>query len=377
MQRVQRSNLLTAALIAGCALAGAANAQVIRITNVNGATGHDIPLKANSSVQIDSAGNLLAECALNANSQCAALSSGGPTGSSPTASLTRTDNDSDVRVGESVTLQWSSTNAEVCKSATTGAGTSIFVGPQAASGSVVAPVSVVGTYEFSLLCYGAGGASTAVTASAVVAAASGGGNPNPQPEGCDITSSDAAFNPSNFAKVERAWSQVFSAPDGSPQATYPNGVSFPTPVGASKGTYVVVPFQPNASQSVVMYWDQIQPRPQDGYANARPADGMFFAISPCKGDLRRWSGASASDPWLRPGCRKFENAAGLVWTTSSAYPSSNENVCKLEAGRTYYLHVLPADPTDGLTTGEHSCTGAANSANGCDVGVVFQTSSGG
>lgn len=374
MQRAQRSTLLTA-LVAGCALAGAANAQVIRITNVNSPTGHDIPLKANSSVQIDSAGNLLAECALNSNSQCAALSSG-TNPNVPVATLTRTDADSDVRTGESIRLAWSSTSAEVCKASSTGPASTGWNGVRIASdsGGQLVTVSAVGSYTFSLVCYNAAGASVASTQVVAVTAAETGGGEG-EGENCDIESEDPNFVPSNFQKVEKQWVQVFSAPDGSPQAIYPGGVSFPTPAQVQKGTYVTIPFVPAAGQSVNMFWDQVQPRAQDGYANVRPAEGMFVGISPCAGDVRMWSPGNA-DHFLRPGCRKFEGTASLVWTTLSIYPQSDDTLCKLIPGQTYYLHLMPANPQGGLQTGEHSCTDAPNSATGCDVGVVFQASGG-
>ena len=379
MQRVQRSTLLTA-LVAGCALAGAANAQVIRITNVNGSTGHDIPLKANSSVQIDSAGNLLAECALNSSNQCAALSTGGGNSNpnAPTATLTRADSDNDVRTGETVRLAWSSTSAEVCKASSTGPAATGFLGVRDtafASGEVVT-VSAAGSYTFSIVCYNAAGGSTASTQVVAVTASD---TPPPGNQGgdtaCNIQSNDPNFNPTNFIKVEKAWHQVFSAPDGSPQALYPSGVSFPTPVGSQKGQYVVVPFIPNVNQSVNLYWDQVQSRPQDGYSLPRPALNMFFAISPCKGDLRAWSNSSA-DMFLREGCRKMANGASLVWSSGPLISQTTDAACKLDAGSTYYLHIAPVDPSDGLQTGEHTCDSVPNSANGCDVGVVLSSGPG-
>lgn len=379
MQRVQRSTLLTA-LVAGCALAGAANAQVIRITNVNGSTGHDIPLKANSSVQIDSAGNLLAECALNSSNVCTALSTGGGTSNpnAPTASLTRADSDSDVRTGETVRLAWSSTSAEACKVSTAGPAATSFTGVRgvdSATGEVVT-VSAAGSYTFSIVCYNGAGGSTASTQVVAVAAADTQQPPPDNNQGaCTIQTTDPNFNPVGFTKVEKEWHQVFSAPDGSPQALYPSGVSFPTPVGATKGTYVVIPFVPNVNQSVNLYWDQVQSRPQDGYSLPRPAANMFFAISPCKGDLRSWSNVG-NDLFLRGGCRKMANGASLVWSSGPLISATSDAACKLDAGTTYYLHISPVDPSDGLTPGEHTCENVTNSASGCDVGVVLSNGPG-
>lgn len=372
MQRVQRSTLLTAAILAGCALAGAANAQVIRITNVNSPTGHDIPLKTGSSVQIDSAGNLLAECALNANSQCAQLGTGGTSPNAPTAALSRNDTNTDVRTGETIRLNWSSTSGEVCKASSTGPSTTTWTGARATANSTgeQATVSAVGIYAFSLVCYNAAGASTAATVNVTVAAADV--DPDPEPADCDIESTDPSFTPTNFQMVEKTWTWTFSAPDGNPSATYPTGIAFPGPVPRlSKGQYSVVAFTPAANQYVNLYWDQIQAKLGETYT-VRPADGMFFAISPCKGDLREPVTGSA-DQFLRRGCRTFGNSGSIQWTTGSSHAQSDDVICKLAPNKTYYLHILQANPAGGLTTGEHSCENTPNSANGCDVGVKIQS----
>jgi hypothetical protein len=369
MQRVQRSTLLTAAILAGGALTGAAHAQVIRITNVNAPTGHDIPLKANSSVQIDSAGNLLAECALNTNNQCSALSSGG-NANAPTANLTRIDTDAALTAGESVRLAWSSTNAEACKVSSTGPSNTTFSGVRAtalAAGEVVT-VSAQGNYTFSLVCYNSAGGSTASTVTVSVAAGGGG---DPQDPGCTITSTDPSFTPDNFAMIEKTWTWTFSAPDGNPVATYPKGIAFPGPVPRlSKGQYSVIPITPATSEYVNLYWDQVQAKTGETYT-VRPAAGMFFAISPCKGDLRE-PVAGSPDQFLRPGCRVFGNAASIKWTTSTQYQESSDVICKLVPNQTYYLHILSANPAGGLETGEHSCDNVPNSQTGCDVGVRIQ-----
>lgn len=373
MYRFQRTTLLTAMVLAGCVVAGAAGAQVIRITNVNSPAGHEIPLKANSSVQIDGVGNLLAECALNANSQCAALGSGGSSPNAPTNTLTRIDNDASLTAGETVRLAWTSNNAEACKVGSTGPASTGFTGVRATAlaAGELATVGAEGTYSFTLVCYNAAGASTVSTVTASVAAATGGGGGGGGGANCNITSSDPSFNPSNFTKVNKNWASAFSSPDGSPQATYPEGISFPAPVGSSKSSYLVIPFVPNPSQLVNMYWDQVQARAIDGYPNARPAAGMFFAISPCIGDLRAPATVSNPDQFLRSGCRNFASSATLSWSTAPSRSQSTESVCKLNAGQTYYLHVMPANPEDGLVTGEHSCMDVTNSAQGCDVGVIF------
>lgn len=176
--------------------------------------------------------------------------------------------------------------------------------------------------------------------------------------------------PSHMNLQMSTWRGTFSSPDGSPAATYPNGVSFPTPVGALRTYMRVVPFTPNASQSVLMYWDEVQSRQQDGYFPGRPSDGMWFAISPCIGDMR--APAYTGDPWLLPGCRKFDRSASMIWTTAASVAGSDAVQCKLEAGRTYYMTISPTNVIDGLQFGEHTCINSSDF--GCDVGVVLQAS---
>lgn len=181
------------------------------------------------------------------------------------------------------------------------------------------------------------------------------------------------LNPAGWNRVQKSWTQVFSAPDGNPSAAYPSGVSFPTPVGSSIGSGVVVPFTPFASQSVNLYFDQVQARPQDGYFKARPADSMFFGITNCTVfvngvefmalDLRP-PDPNSPDPLLRPACRKIENSASIVWTTGLV---PNPNACQLNPWQTYGLVIAPINPA----TGQHTCAGVANSAQGCDVGAIL------
>jgi hypothetical protein len=361
MQRNNRNLLLATAAVASLAIGGQASAQVIRITNANN---HEIPLKAGSSVQIDSTGNLLAECALNASNVCAALSSTPPTGV-PTVTFGRNDGDTDVRTNETVRLTWSTTLGEVCKATSTGPSGTTWTGVRTTSntaGETVA-VSAVGTYVFSMVCYNAAGASTVSQQSVVVALATGGGPVDP-PANCNLTAGTPLFQPSGWTKVDRTWAQLFTPADGAPIPAYPTSNGFPVPVGSNKGTYVAASFTAAAKQSVSMFWDPAQAKPAEGYSTARPAMGMFISISPCPGDLRP---ADNSGGFLMSGCRKFGNSGSLIWSTSASLPASSVSACKLEAGKVYYINVLPANPDGGLTSGEHSCSDTSSSSQGCDV----------
>lgn len=193
---------------------------------------------------------------------------------------------------------------------------------------------------------------------------------------------DALVNPGGMQRQDRSWTQTFSAPDGHPSAIYSNGVSFPTPVGANVGIYEVVPFTPFTAHTVNLYFDQVQARPQDGYGRAKPARTMMLAITPCflqfgqitvgSGDLRA-PVTGHPDPFHRPGCRKIENSASLIWTTDPlAATVTDDQVCVLTAGRPHYLVIAAVDPTDGIDIGEETCL--LPDAVGCDVGVVLSSS---
>jgi hypothetical protein len=175
--------------------------------------------------------------------------------------------------------------------------------------------------------------------------------------------------PPNFSLRMSTWRGTFSSPDGSPAATYPGGVYFPTPVGADRIQMRVVPFVPNPSQSVQLYFDEVQSRPNEGYQPGRPTDGMWFAISPCIGDMRPPN--PFGEPFLRQGCRIFEKAGAIGWTTAASVAESDAAICKLEAGKTYYLTISPTNVLDGLQFGEHTCLSDTFS---CEVGVILSQS---
>lgn len=346
-------NSLLQLAIAGVLLtsAVAASAAVITITN---ASNHEIPLKTGSTVQFDASGNILAECALNASNVCEALSSGGAIGA-PTASLSRADTDSNVTAGESISLKWSSTDATVCHASATGPATTSWGGAKTtanATGQTIA-LSTAGTYTFSLQCFNSAGGSAIQDVSVVVGPAT---NPDPQPAGCSIT--DPLIAPNSLTKVTKTWTQAWSSPNGKYVPTYPDGIGYPVPIGAEKNGYTVIPFTPNANQSVKIFFDGAQPSSATGYNPARTAMAMLITISPCQGDLRYPRSASL-DPFEKPACRIFANTGSLYFTTISGSAA-----CTLEAGKTYYMNVAAIDTSDGLQAGENTC---GSSYSGCDV----------
>jgi hypothetical protein len=167
---------------------------------------------------------------------------------------------------------------------------------------------------------------------------------------------DPLVQPAGWQFTNKSWTQAWSSPDGNPQATFPNSVGFPVPIGASIGGYTVIAFVPQAGQSVGIHWDTAQANPQQGYGAPRPADSMFLGISVCPGDFRMKQGF---DP-----CAIVASGASLFWTTGNS-----GFACNLAPGVTYYLTVAPVNPQDGIFPApSHTCsTSAPNSAFGCDV----------
>jgi hypothetical protein len=342
----------------GTVSTGAVLAQSVIVSN--GPTGNNtIPLAANSTVQIDAAGNLLVTCS---TSPCAALvtGSGGGGQGSPTSSIARNDNDTDVRAGEFIRLAWTSSGADACAASSTGPSGTTWTGVRGttdAAGEAVT-VSAVGTYVFSFQCFNASGGSTKQNISVAVAAGE-----VQQPSNCNLAP-HALLEPVGWTRVNKSWVSTWSSRDGDPVATYPASVGFPVPVGADKGTYRVTEFTPGVNEVIQISWETVQSNGIQGYPNPRPADAMYFSISPCAGDFRP-PDDSSSDGFLQRGCRKGGGSAGMIFHTLGT--PSNFQSCQLVAGQKYYMNVIAASPEDGLTSGEHTCTSVANSASGCDV----------
>jgi hypothetical protein len=355
MKQTSRIAIVSAALMT---LTGHAGAQVIRFTN---ASNLEVPLKAGSSVQVDSSGNLIAECVL-ANGTCSGLPTGSAAGA-PTGSLSRVDGDPEVHAGESVKLAWSSSGAKVCQASSTGPANN-WSGPRTTANGSGETITVVtqGSYVFKLLCFNEAGASPPYTVAVNVLA--GQANPPPAADDCTLDASTPLVQPAGWTRIDKSWSQLFADYDGSPMPTYPSSFGYPVPIGANKGTYVAASFTAGADQTVSIFWDPMQAKPEQGYYTARPAQGMFISVSPCAGDLRP---ADGSGGFLMAGCRRYNSSAGITYSTKSTLAASNFTACKLQAGKKYYINVLPADPTDGLSAGEHSCSDTPSSANACDV----------
>ena len=347
-------------------LAGAAEAQQkIFITN-GSQQNKEIPLAAGSTVSFDTNGNLSAECALTDGvcTPLAGTAGGGVPGAPTISSFARNDGDTELRAGDFVRLTWGSSAAAACAADTTLAPDEVTAASWSGvrelgntAGEVVT-LPAAGDYTFALQCFNAAGGSDTATISVNVAEAPVGAN------NCNLPP-DPLIQPTGWTRTEKTWVAAFSSPDGTPQAAYPQSVGFPVPIGAAKQGYTTIPFTPTTNLSVALFWENVQANSLEGYRNPRPANEMFISISPCPGDVRA-PVPNAADHWLRPGCRKLANTATIVYTTLAAYQTNNA-VCKLDPNVQYYINILAANPTDGLSTGEHTCSSVPNSANGCDV----------
>jgi len=170
--------------------------------------------------------------------------------------------------------------------------------------------------------------------------------------------------PPGWARVEKTWAQLFG-PNGAPPRQFHQSQSWPAPLPfVDRSQFTSTPFTMLPGKWVNFYWDQVQTR-APYYTMPRPANAMFVAISPCAGGDFRAPNQADPDPFARPGCRKFENSASLIFGTGQNFDSGAG--CNLSPGVTYWLHMIAADPAAGIEPGESSCQ---KPSGGCDVGVV-------
>jgi hypothetical protein len=170
--------------------------------------------------------------------------------------------------------------------------------------------------------------------------------------------------PAGWQVTTKSWQQAWSSPDGSPQATFPQSVGFPVPIGAQKGGYTVIPFLPTGGQTVQVTWDTAQSNAPQGYRAPRPAHTMLLNISECPGDVRPPSIGGNFDA-----CVRLSGLDSMFWTTED----TSTFACQLQVGRVYYLNVMAADPTDGLELSEHTCNDLSPwTTFGCDVQAIHR-----
>ena len=172
----------------------------------------------------------------------------------------------------------------------------------------------------------------------------------------------ALFQPAALAMQQRSWEQLWG-----PGFVYPNGrTGEPYPVGSwtlsgnvyspavsLRGKYITVPFVGDGRIHEFL-WIQAKPVSSYRYQPTRPTDFMYVTISTCPGDFRlvgeyqTVAPDPVNDPTMVRQCRNRTAAETLITYGPSAG-------CRVEAGRTYYLNIVFADPSDGLTADESGC----------------------
>lgn len=341
---------LRAALALGLSVAAAsAMAQSTTVTFDNADPDLVIKLQNGTSVQIDGTGNLSAKCVLNGTA-CDGVTSGGAKAS---GTLTRTPATGTIEAGQSVTIGWTSSNAEICTTSSVPALSGWSGVVAAAGGSKQVNLPAIGDYSFSMICYNSTGGSVG-SSTVQVSAVQPTGN---TPTGCDIVSTDPLFTPDGFTQHIVSWSGAFYGSE------YPSTGGYLNPIGSItinklpvNGRYLAIEFTPQSGQGLSLAWEQAQAVSQRSYRSPNPAGPVFIAVSPCPGDFRLAAAAATpaaveDENYQRGACRKF-NQAGTIYANTSK-PAYNS--CGLVPGRKYYLNLLFADPTDGLNTTETTC----------------------
>lgn len=348
-------------LALGVFAAGTASAQqTLTFTNTDtapgtpGAQNQAVTLIAGSSVSIDPNGNIAAQCALT-GTLCTGTGSGG--GTAPTVSLAASNFSAQPTAGlypagTSFTLTPTVAGAEVCVRSLLGAtppggtGWPATIGAPPFAAQVVQMLNGDTTYQFSMRCYGTGGATTFTLADLRTAA--GGG-----------TGSCSGFTSNLPAGWSRGALQVFEQVPARIQGSFWN--AFPNSgqlayIITGSNVYHSIAFTTPATD-----WTAEVPNRQVFWENAQvggEADlaKVYVSLSSCPGDFRIPAvGATAptDDPTFARGCRSVRTVFGIeqypattVNYEVSASPST-EGICRLAPGRTYYLNFIRAVATDG------------------------------
>lgn len=357
---------LALAAVAGSCTAPAF-AQSTTITFTNATPPIEIPLLDGTAVSIDGDGDISAQCQLSPQQGCVGAASGGS--KADVLTFTRTDNNTEVTGGESITLSWTTSNASICNASAAPA-VAEWSGVQTATGGsrTVTMPAAAGTYNLSLSCYNDSGSTGA---KAIAVAVQQPVEP-PSGENC-IGISGPLVKPTGFTMYEKTWPQAFYG------NAYPSTGAPLAPVGsftlkssgntgpAIAGKYITVPFT-SATGVFKANWLQAQPIHENGYTFSRPAANVYVTISTCRGDFRLPDNG-ASDPLLKSACRKKSSSTSIFYSGTSFGSSS----CAIEVGKQYYINFLFADPWDGLTTTEDTCAGT--SEDQCEVNFSHEKQS--
>lgn len=376
--RSLRRAIALAAVAGACA--GPAYAQSTTITFTNATPPIEIPLLDGSAVSIDGNGNITALCQLSPQSGCVGATSGGA--KADVVTLSRTDTNAEVEGGETITLAWTTSGATLCNATSSPAvnGWSGLKGPASGSQVLTMPATA-GSYSLGLACYNDSGSTGSKTVAVAVQAPT-----TPPPDGQENCEgmTGPLVKPSGFTGSTVPWDQAFRYRSWTSSAfsfpEYPAIGSSLAPTGSftlrsSTGTdqgppivgkWIAIPF--TAASGVYFFnWLDPQPIPERAYGPSRAASSVYMTLSTCKGDFRLPDN-SASDPLLKAVCRKQAGSATITYSASQFGGLS----CPLQMGRQYYLNVLFANPSDGLTPTEHTCL---DGKTACDVNLRHEKQS--
>lgn len=284
---------------------------------------------------------------------CAAAQAAPPT-------VTLNASPTSVANGDPVVLTWTTGNLpEICVASSTpvlpawsglrsAAGGSKTIYPPNASGDPMNSAN----FDLRLKCYNDDGSGADDVTTTATGSEPGGGEP-----GCNIVSADPLFQPAGRTAVQRTWDQAFfSAPFWTP-TTYNHPIGSRTYNGTTTGLshagrYLSIPFTPATNKTYVLDWAEAQSMYFPVVYNGRPAHTVYVTVSPCAGDFRLENNAS-EDQFLKRGCRRGGQKNAIRFSTKIA--TSSTSTCAVVPGQPYFLNVIFADPTDGLSPTEVSC----------------------
>jgi len=342
MKRTSLSLCLAATIAAALPTPAAAQAWTLSFAGGGQA---DIPLESGSLLLLQPDGRFTGRCVLSGG-QCSGVSAPPPSGQLPTATLAGA-----ATATTSAALQLSRTVTgapELCvASAAPSAGVTGWngaVGP--ASGTSSVSFTSNGTYALSMRCYNANGASSTAMHTVNV----GGGGTTPP--GCSLPP-DPMIAPAGFTRYTMSWAQVFGHPNypdfnvASPIGSYTVHRSVPGP--SSTAMYITIPIVPLPNQLVTLrhYTAQYVFGAPPGhqapwYGGDQSRAGLaFVSLSPCAGDVRA-PNPSSPDQWLSK-CRSSGIGEGPFLFAAGGTSSS---VCRVNAGQTYWLTYMMADPAN-------------------------------
>jgi hypothetical protein len=294
-----------------------------------------VDLATNTTVQILANGDIDAVCTdANDDNRCDSI----PTsGGNPPVIDTFTRSKATVAPGESFTITWATTNADVCRASSTPPN-NLWSGPKDVAGSsnVSFPSPLTTPAALALVCYNTGSSEDGLVQVAVE------GQTQP-PTGCSRT--DPLINPTGLSRASATWQSIFGKP-------------FPPDAGGVRnltlGTtqYAVLPFTTTANRNYTMETLPLY----EGNASS----GMYVSISDCEADFRGASTAEPppGDPTLASMCRINVGPESNMSFTTQSSADRNYN-CVLEPNKTYYMNIIMSS-SSGTVGNSNTCGGASS-----------------